>query len=136
MPSSGPRAVRDHFPDCAQGEIITDVTELSVSVDDHEAGSPIVVRLVGEADVTTQALAEVLAAETAKKPRLLLVDVSELAFIDSAALHEFVRAHRKLRADGCHLALVGPTGAVARVIQLTALDQVFPVYGSFEEAGV
>ena len=112
------------------------MTELSVSVDDHEAGSPIVVRLVGEADVTTQALAEVLAAEAAKKPRLLLVDVSELAFIDSAALHEFVRAHRRLRGDGCQLALVGPTGAVARIIQLPALDQVFPVYGSLEEAGV
>jgi hypothetical protein len=27
-------------------------------------------------------------------------------------------------------------GAVARIIQLTALDQVFRVYASFEEAGV
>jgi len=112
------------------------VTELSVSVENHEAGSPVVVRLIGEADVTTHALAEVLAVETAKKPRLLLVDLSGLEFIDSAGLHEFVRAHRKLRADGCRLALVGPTGAVARIIQLTALDQVFRVYASFEEAGV
>jgi anti-sigma B factor antagonist len=111
------------------------VTELSVSVENHQPGSPVVVRLIGEADVTTHALAEVLAVETAKKPRLLLVDLSGLEFIDSAALHEFVRAHRKLRADGCHLALVGPTGAVARIIQLTALDQVFRVYASFEEAG-
>jgi anti-sigma B factor antagonist len=105
-------------------------------VEPHEAGSPIVVRLVGEADVTTHSLAKVLAAESAKKPPLLLVDLSGLEFIDSAALHEFVRAHRKLRADGCRLALVGPTGAVARIIQLTALDQVFRVYASFEEAGV
>lgn len=112
------------------------MTELSVSVEDGEAGSPVVMRLAGEADVTTRALAEVLAAETARKPRLLLVDVSELTFIDSAALQEFVRAHRKLRADGGRLALVAPAGAVARIIQLTGLDQVFPVYASFEEAGV
>ena len=112
------------------------MTELSVIVEHHEAGSPIVVRLVGEADVTTHALAEVLTVETAKKPRLLLVDLSGLEFVDSAALHQLVRAHRKLRADGCALALVGPTGAVARIIQLTALDQVFRVYASFEEAGV
>jgi anti-sigma B factor antagonist len=112
------------------------VTELSVSVKHHESGSPIVVRLVGEADVTTQALAEVLTVESAKKPRLLLVDLSGLEFIDSAGLHEFVRARRKLRADGCDLALVGPIGAVARIIQLTALDQVFRVYASFDEAGV
>jgi anti-sigma B factor antagonist len=117
------------------GDIITDVTELSVSVETREPGSPIVVRLAGEADVTTTALADVLAAETAKKPRLLLVDVSELTFIDSAALEEFSRANRRLRADGGRLALVGPTGPVARIIELTALDQVFPVYASVEEVG-
>ncbi len=91
------------------------------------------VRLVGEADVTTRALAEVLGREAAKRPRLLLVDVSALTFIDSAALHEIVRVHRKLRADGCLLALVSPNRAVARVLALSALDQVIPVYASAEE---
>jgi hypothetical protein len=58
--------------------MITGVTELSVSVsvEDREGGSRTVVRLAGEADVTTRALAEVLGAEAAKKPRLLLVDLS------------------------------------------------------------
>jgi anti-sigma B factor antagonist len=109
--------------------MITGVTELSVSVsvENCEGSSRTVVRLVGEADVTTPALAEILAAETAKKPRLLLVDISGLTFIDSAALHEIVQAHRKLRADGCELALIGPTRAVARILQLSALDQVIPV---------
>ncbi len=92
-------------------------------------------RLVGEADVTTRVLAEVLGAEAAKKPRLLLVDLSGLAFIDSATLHEIVRAYRRLRADGCLLALVSPSPGVARVLQLSALDQVIPVYASAEEAG-
>ena len=117
------------------GDIITDVTELSVSVETREPGSPIVVRLAGEADVTTRALAEVLAAETAKEPQLRLVDVSELASIDSAALQEFSRANRRLRARGGQLALVGPAGAVARIIELTALDQVFPIYATAEAAG-
>src|ERR1700749_3346399 len=109
--------------------MITGVTELSVSVsvENCEDGSRTVVRLVGEADVTTPALAEILAAETAKKPRLLLVDISGLTFIDSAALNEIVQAHRKLRADGSGLALIGPTQAVARILQLSALDQVIPV---------
>jgi anti-sigma B factor antagonist len=116
---------------------MTSVTELSVSVsrEDREGGSRTVVRLVGEADVSTRALAEVLSAEAAKKPRLLLVDVSELAFIDSAALHEIVRAHRELRASGCLLALVGPTGPVTRILQLSGLDQVIPVHASAEDAG-
>jgi anti-anti-sigma factor len=109
--------------------MITGVTELSVSVsvEAGQDGPSTVVRLVGEADVTTRALGEVLGAEAAKKPRQLLVDVSELAFIDSAALHEIVRAHRKLRADGCQLVLVGPNGAVARILQLSALDRVISI---------
>lgn len=106
-----------------------------MSVEERADGSPTVVRLAGEADVTSRALAEVLGAETAKKPRLLLVDVSALTFIDSAALHEIVRAHRKVGADGGRLALVGPTLAVARILQLSALDQVIPVLASAEEAG-
>jgi anti-anti-sigma factor len=113
------------------------VTELSVSVstEDREGGSRTVVRLVGEADVTTRALWDALDAEAAKKPRLLLVDVSRLAFIDSSALHEIVRAYRWLRADGCLLALISPSPGVARVLQLSALDQVIPVHNSLEEAG-
>jgi anti-anti-sigma factor len=114
------------------------VTELSVSVstEDGESGSRTVVRLVGEADVTTSVLGDVLGAEAAKKPRLLLVDMSRLTYIDSAALHEIVRAYRSLRADGCLLALISPTPAVARVLQLSALDQVIPVHASVEEPGV
>ena len=90
-------------------------------------------RLVGEADLTTRALSEVLTAEAAKKPRLFLVDMSGLTFIDSAALHEIVRAHRQLRAVGCLLALVSPSPMVARVLQLSGLDQVIPVRASAEE---
>jgi anti-anti-sigma factor len=119
------------------GDIICVVTELSVSVstEDGEGGARTVVRLVGEADVTTPSLRHVLDAEAAKKPRLLLLDASGLSFIDSAALHEIVRAYRALRADGCRLVLVSPSPTVARVLQLSALDQVIPVLASAEEAG-
>jgi anti-sigma B factor antagonist len=110
------------------------VTELSVSVSAEGAeGTCTVLRLVGEADLTTRALGEVLAAEAAKKPRLLLVDMSGLTFIDSAALHEVVRAHRRLSADGCLLALVSPSPIVARVLQLSGLDQVIEVRASLAE---
>ena len=108
---------------------------MSVSTADGEDGSRAVVRLIGEADVTTPVLGEVLSAEAAKKPHLLLLDMSGLTFIDSAALHEIVRVYRWVRADGGLMALISPNPSVARVLQLSALDQVIPVYGSVEEAG-
>lgn len=115
--------------------MITRVTELSVfvSVERCDGASRTVLRLAGEADVTTRQLGQVLGAEAAKKPRLLLVEVSGLEFIDSAALHEIVRAHRELRADGCLLAIIGPTPAVSRILQLSGIDQVIPVHASAAE---
>jgi anti-anti-sigma factor len=108
---------------------------VSVSAEEDADGTRTVVRLVGEADVTTRVLGEVLNAEVAKKPRLLLVDLSGLTFMDSAALHELVRAHRKLRADGGVLALSSPNHAVARILQLSALDQVIAVHASAARGG-
>ena len=91
----------------------------SVSVTAH-AGTP-VVALAGEADVTARAaLGDVLAAEAARRPRLLVVDLSALRFIDSAALHVILQAHKDLRAAGCALALAGASGGVARVLELTS----------------
>ena len=57
-----------------------------------------------------------------------------VAIIDSAALHEIVRAHRELRAQGCLLVLVDPSRAVARILELSALDQVLSVRATAEEA--
>jgi anti-sigma B factor antagonist len=112
------------------------VTELSVSasVEDGPGGPRTVVRLAGEADVTTQALADVLEAEGAKRPRLLLIDASALTFIDSAAIHQIVLAHRRLRASDGQLALISPSLPVARVLQLSGLDTVIPVHASVDEA--
>ena len=93
--------------------MITGVTELSVSVsvEDRDGGSRTVVRLAGEADVTTRALAEVLGAEAAKKPRLLLVDLSGLAFIDSPAVRDRPgdpRPRKRLRSRRATLGNAAP----------------------------
>lgn len=92
-------------------------------------------RLAGEADVTTRQLWDTLSAEAAKEPRVLLIDVSELTFMDSAALHAIVRAYRKLRATGGQLALVSPSPPVARLLQLSGLDTVIDVHASAEDVG-
>jgi anti-sigma B factor antagonist len=110
------------------------VTELSVSVEDGADGA-VIVRLSGEADITTvPALAEALSSPAAGSPALLIVDASGLTFIDSAALHVLVRAHRRLRSDGRSLALVRPSPTVMRILQLSGLDRVIAVYASPADA--
>jgi anti-sigma B factor antagonist len=110
------------------------VTGFSLTVLPAPGGTCTVVQLAGEADLTTAALRDALTAEAAARPGLLLVDMTALTFIDSGALHMITDAYRALRRDGGSLALIRPSPAVSRVLELTGISQVIPVYGSVNEA--
>jgi anti-anti-sigma factor len=93
------------------------------------------VELSGEADVTDcDALHSVLQAETRKKPGLLVIDLSQLRFLDSSALQAILRTNRELSDDGGLLALVNPRSVVAHILEITEADQIVPVYASVHEA--
>jgi anti-sigma B factor antagonist len=101
---------------------------LNVSVAAGESG-PVVV-LSGEADLTTVAqLSEALTAQISAGARHLTVDLSRLQFADSAAIRALVLAGRILNDQAGTLELVRPQPAVARILRLLGMDQVFPVRG-------
>lgn len=111
--------------------------EFSTSVTTFSAGgeTDVIIGLAGEADATSSdALRAVLDAEISRMPRMVILDLSELNFLDSTALHIVLRANRALDRNGCVLALAAPTEAVAKVLRLTATDQLIPVYRSVREA--
>ena len=112
------------------------MAQLSVSVVDRQwaGGRCTVVALCGEADVTSQVLEDVLAAESGNSPALLLVELSAVSFMDSWALHMVLRAARRRQEAGCALGLVGPSGPVRRVLELMGADRLVPVFASVEEA--
>jgi anti-sigma B factor antagonist len=112
----------------------TVVTPLTASVTVEDSYT--LVELAGEADVTRiQVLNDLLEAETSKRPGLLIIEMSALRYMDSAALHAILRAHLALaKTGGGRLALVSPSDAVARVLQMTEADQVVPVYTSIADA--
>src|SRR6185312_8184874 len=114
-----------------------DVDLLTTSVATVESGSEpyTLVELVGEADVTnSDALREVLDAEVAKQPRTLIIDLSGLRFMDSSALHVILRVNRAMDRDGGVVALASPRDPVAKMLRLTAADQLIPVFPSVSEA--
>jgi anti-anti-sigma factor len=92
------------------------------------------VELSGEADMTSLRLKEVLDAEVAARPLLLIVDLSRLTFMDSWALHTILAATRELRGSGGTLALAAPSEAVRRVMELSGADTLVDVYASVQEA--
>lgn len=110
---------------------------LKTSVTTVESGSEpyTLVELAGEADVTnSDLLREVLEAEAAKRPSTLIIDLSGLRFMDSSALHAILRANRMMDRQGGVLALASPRDPVAKMLRLTAADQLVPVYATVAEA--
>jgi anti-sigma B factor antagonist len=65
---------------------------------------------------------------------LVIVDMSRTRFCDSAGLNVLVTADRQARAEGGEVRLVIVAAAIVRVVALTGVDRVIPVYASLEEA--
>ena len=66
-------------------------------------------------------------------PAMVVVDMSRTRFCDSAGLNALVTADRQARASGGEVRLVVGAG-VARVVALTGVDRVVPVFDSLEDA--
>ena len=112
-----------------------DLLTTSVATVESEGEPYTVVTLAGEADVTnSDALREVLEAEVARQPRTLIIDLGGLRFMDSSALHVILRANRTMDRQGSVLALAAPREPVAKMLRLTAADQLIPVYATVEDA--
>jgi anti-sigma B factor antagonist len=101
---------------------------------DSDGGPFRLVELAGEADLTCQQLKDVLDAEVAAGPLLLVVDLSRLTFMDSWALNAVLTAGRRLAVAGGAMALASPSGEVSRLLELTGANTLVSVYGSVREA--
>src|SRR3954466_1166466 len=64
----------------------------------------------------------------------IVIDVSGLEFVDSTGLGLMLGALRRLREAGGTLKIAGATGAVLRVLEVTDLDKVIPLFPDVETA--
>jgi anti-anti-sigma factor len=81
-----------------------------------------VVTLRGELDVANAERVQ-RALEDADASSVV-VDLSALTFIDSSGLTALVHAHNKLTGRGRGFKLVGATGSVQRVFEITGLSRL------------
>src|ERR1700728_2845678 len=68
-------------------------------------------------------------------PEILVVDTSEVSFIDSTGLGVLIGAEKQMRNDGRRLRLVVTQPQISRLLALTGLNEVFTVMSSTSEAG-
>jgi anti-anti-sigma factor len=92
-------------------------------------------RIVGDLDMgTVHAAHAALERAIEAGPPVLVVDLSGVAFCDSAGLNLLLQVRLEAEAAGVALRLAGLPAAVARVFELTGAYTVFSVYASAEEA--
>ena len=66
--------------------------------------------------------------------RLLVLDMTDLNYIDSSGIGELVSAYTATRNAGGQLLLAGLTKRVRDLLEITKLYTVFPVFATVEEA--
>ena len=94
-----------------------------------------VVPLKGEIDLhvsptVTTALNEVID----KKPERLVVDLSEVSYIDSAGLAALIQAMQKMEGYGGKFMLSGLQETVRSIFEISRLDQVFQIFPDADSA--
>ena len=95
------------------------------------------VTIMGEVDMSNaDVLGDYLTQEIKAEECDLFLNLSDLRFIDSSGLAVLLSARRLLQASGRSLILGSPGPAVARVLQVTGLDQVFETDISFANSAV
>lgn len=93
----------------------------------------VIVRLAGELDLYNAGdVASAIEELAAESPSRVVIDLSEVAFVDSTALGTLVEARRQLGQDA--LVLVAPGIDVSRALEVSGLDQHFTMRGSVDEA--
>ena len=96
-------------------------------------GGASIIHVVGELDLSTIAALDA-ELELSLPVGRVVVNLSECTFIDSSALRSLVRAQRAVSEGGGSLALVAPSQAARRVLEVTALDRFIPVFETVAEA--
>lgn len=84
------------------------------------------VKLAGEFDFAARPLAEDVLASASGRGEKLVLDLSELEFIDSIGIHFVVTAHEQARHEGRPFTIVRGGPQVERVFSLVGLDGVLP----------
>ena len=105
-------------------------------VEGEQQGSLCLVRVHGEVDLSNaQEVSAAIGNAMGQEARRLVVDLSDITYLDSAGVALLLRLAERLRARRRQLYLVVPRGSpVRRVLDFTGLPRVIPLEARLEDA--
>jgi anti-sigma B factor antagonist len=92
-----------------------------------------VVAFRGEVDLEHSPTARKALLACVGRGRDLLVDLSQVSYLDSSGIASLVEAFQEARRNGTRFGLVRVGPRAMQVFELARLDQVFSIYASLEE---
>lgn len=111
------------------------VGTVDLDIASSQSGSHAVVHVAGEIDVyTAPALRERLDQEIERGQHDLVVDLSDVTFMDSTGLGVLVGRLKLIRVHEGAMRLVCAHDRVLKVFTITGLDKVFEIYPTIDEA--
>ena len=103
---------------------------------DHvsERDDTLVVSLSGDVDLERSGSVRTLLLDCLQRGKNVLVDLAQVAYIDSSGIANLVEALQTARDRNTGFGLVAPSEQVLRVLQLARLDQVFTIHADLDGA--
>jgi anti-sigma B factor antagonist len=96
---------------------------------------PDVLLLEGEIDLhVSPEVAESLRTIVAKKPKVFIVDLAKVTYIDSSGLAVLIEGMQNVQEYGGKFALANVQESVKHIFDIARLDQVFQIYPDVDSA--
>lgn len=93
------------------------------------------IRVGGEIDVyTAPTLREALLELSSRGVLHVIIDLRDVAFLDSTGLGAIVGGHKRLRTNDGSLVLASSPDRIARLFRITGLDRAFSLFDSVPKA--
>jgi anti-sigma B factor antagonist len=108
------------------------VTELRLSSESR--GDCVIVTVGGELDIVTSRKLDERLTSVRRKQRCIILDLSEVDFMDTSSLAVIVGHWKRLQAAGGMLALAGARYRHTKTLWITGLAERLPMYDTVDEA--
>jgi anti-sigma B factor antagonist len=92
-----------------------------------------VVAFTGEVDLESSPAAREILLKCLESTSKVIVDLSEVSYIDSSGVASLVEALQAAKKNGSQFSLAAASEPTRRVLELARLDKVFTMYGSVDE---
>ncbi|HLC14643.1 MAG TPA: STAS domain-containing protein [Thermodesulfovibrionia bacterium] len=86
----------------------------------------------GEVDMSTSPALRKAVLESLKKQKGILVDLSQVVYIDSSGLASLIEGYQYARTNSLPFGLVQVPEVVSNVLELARLDRIFHIYKDTE----